>query len=123
MDARPFGASGCQMSKVGKVASLSDALHKFEEIPFPPDSNDDRLSELHARLAEYDGYVAGLIETILRGGGLPSNVAEFDENLRSRLEQIAAHGSDSSAGEAQTYLAYLQGLFDLLEMARAIATD
>lgn len=106
---------------------MSDALQCLTKmraflatLPLPDDSAHEQVSALHAELADFDGYVAGRVETLLDGGDVNTNQLQPDENLRLRLEAVATSGSPGAA-DAQNYLDYLEELHGALVFARAVA--
>ncbi len=89
------------------TGKLRVAFEKLGDRPFPDDSSDDNASQLHAELAEFDGYVAGRITTLINGGRLGRKELESDTALRSRLEVLASSDSPGSA-DAKAYLEYFR---------------
>jgi hypothetical protein len=102
-----------------KLEELARAFKIFESIPFPEDSDDDEFSQLHAELVEYDGYIAGLISTLLEGGYVSPNLLRFDYDLQARLQKIVIEGTPESSLYAKKYLNYLDALKQLLELVKA----
>lgn len=103
----------------GDLQELERAFAEFERLPLPEDSEDDDAGELHAELAEYDSYVAGLITTLLAGNPVPPDSLQFDEDLKARLEALAREGREPASSDAQKYLRYLEALREILALARA----
>jgi hypothetical protein len=97
--------------------ALEDALSAFRDVPFPRGSADEELSDAHAELAEYDGYVAGLVTTLLEGGDVSPAQLAFDDDLRQRFERAPAQE------EARRYVEYMDELRRLLDAARAYASE
>jgi hypothetical protein len=79
-----------------KVEPLRQAFEAFKGEAFPEDSSDEYASELHAELAEFDGFVAGHIITLLGGGQLIPADFKPDDGLRTRLKALAASASTGS---------------------------
>jgi hypothetical protein len=102
------------------IERLRAAFEMLGERPFPDDSENDQASQLHAELAEFDGYVAGRITTLVNGGRLSSHDLESDRDLKHRLETLAASDSPG-ATDARRYLDYFIELDALLVLGRSLA--
>jgi len=102
------------------IERLRAAFERLGERPFPDDSDNDGASQLHAELAEFDGYVAGRVTTLINGGRLSSHELESDRDLKQRLEALAASDSPG-ATDAQKYLDYFVELDALLAVGRSLA--
>jgi len=101
------------------IGRLRAAFERLAQRPFPDDSDYDDASQLHAELAEFDGYVAGRITTLLNGGRLSVREVESDLDLKERLEKLAASDSPG-ATDAQKYLAYFAEIDSLLAVGRSL---
>lgn len=99
---------------------LRVAFAKHEDWPFPDDSSDDSASQLHAELADYDGYVAGRVSTLINGGRLGKGDLKLDMSLKNRLEDLSNSDSIGSA-DARAYLEYFHQLEVLLALAKDFA--
>jgi len=99
-------------------ASLRTSLSDLKRTPFPDDSADAVASQLHAELAEYDGYVAGRITTLLAGGELTLEELGSDDRLKVEIETLAADSASSGSADARKYLEYLSTLEAALGLAR-----
>lgn len=99
---------------------LRRAFLDLMELPFPPGSRDRELSELHAELVDYDGFVAGSIWTLLDGGHPSPKNLRHDEDMEKRLARIIASGDEKRAKQAKVYADYLQALHHLLDLAREL---
>ena len=106
------------MQDAARLDGLRQAFERLSEQGFPDDSGDEQSSQLHAELAEYDGYVAGRITTLLAGGRLQDSDLKPDNDLRRRLATVA-----KSHSLGAVYLAYLDDLDSLLIMARNLARN
>ena len=82
---------------------------------FPPDSEIDEVSELHARLAEYDGYVAGIANSTLDGHH--PEVPDFDRKLLRDAKEMLERRPEA-ADELVQYIARLAVLERILELGR-----
>jgi hypothetical protein len=101
--------------------NLKISFEEFKALPFPDDSDDPNLSEIHAELAEYDGFVAGLIDSILAGAKVLPNELQIDKKLRSRLTELLNSSNTEVKNEAESYLEYLNKLEQLVQSARLVA--
>jgi hypothetical protein len=95
---------------------LKRAFDKFRSLPFPEDSENDEVSQLHAELAEYDGFVAGLVATLLQGDDMSPHL-RFDNELEDRLARIARWGGPTARADARKHLEYLGALKNLIDTA------
>lgn len=109
-----------KLSTIASIQGLRAAFEKLGDRPFPDDSDSEDASQLHAELAEFDGYVAGRITTLLSGGRLSSHELQSDKGLRQRLEALAVSDSPGAA-DAQRYLDYFAELDALLAVGRSLA--
>jgi hypothetical protein len=97
---------------------LREAFASHRALPFPPDSTtSEELSDLHAELIEYDGFVAGLVSSLLGGAPVDATKLKHDRALGTALECSAETAPERS--EAQAYLAYYRSLERLLDLAGA----
>lgn len=99
------------------LEALKRTFEGFKRLPFPVDSNDDEVSQLHTELIEYDGFVAGLVVTLLEGGYVPPHLLTFDHQLKARLEKIIKGSHSSAVADAEKYLQYLDALGRLIDIA------
>ena len=99
-------------------ASLRTSLSGLERTPFPNDSSDAVASQLHAALADYDGYVAGRIAMLLGGEKLTLEELSSEDGLRVEIETLAGDPGNSGFADAQKYLEYLSTLEAALGLAR-----
>ncbi len=100
---------------------LRGAFARLGDRPFPEDSSDDDASQLHAELADFDGYVAGRITTLINGGLLGRKDLASDATLKRRLEALANNSESAGSGDAKRYLEYFRQLEGLLELGRDLA--
>jgi hypothetical protein len=104
---------------MGKVfESLRTSLRHLERTPFPDDSSDVMASQLHAELADYDGYVAGRIATLLAGQDLALEDLNSNDELKAAIETLAAEPMNPGSIDAKKYLEYLATLETALGLAR-----
>jgi hypothetical protein len=109
-----------EYSAVGVIEKLRGAFEGLGNQPFPEDSSDDDASQLHAELANFDGYVAGRITTLINGGLLGRTELDSDTILKGRLEALANSNATGSA-DAMRYLEYFLRLEALLDLGRDLA--
>jgi hypothetical protein len=99
----------------------------FYDLPFPgwgragyaTHQESDEMGDLHASLAEYDGYIAGLVMQAVTGATRLSHPLMKDPELRERFERLAWGGSPEVAADARDYLEYLDRIDRLIEVTRA----
>lgn len=91
------------------IDAVREAFAAWKNEPFPPQATLDIDDELFGKLAEYDGYVAGLVAHVAAGSTAPFDLTPNRE-IRQRF---LASGSPSA-------LAYLDGLEDLLALAAKV---
>ena len=101
------------------IEQLRVAFRAHADRPFPSNSQDEAASELHDDLAEWAGYVAGRVVTIINCGRLSIEDLGSNEDLRNRLESLCA-SSSPGAEDARHYLEYLSELDALLCVGRKI---
>lgn len=102
-----------------KNAELLDTLFvNHRQLMVPPDATGEPLSRLHADLVEYDGFVAGIVETILQGRPRAASNLYYDEELQCRLEAVLADDGDQAllAGSYRNYLLSIKNLVDAAEI-------
>jgi hypothetical protein len=106
------------MSAHSRLELLASRMHS---LPFPSGSTDDRVSELHARLAEYDGYVAGLVERRVAGESLTQPV-QRDNKLASELATVVSNGREPATSDARRLLRYLDAVDEVVNALLQDAT-
>jgi hypothetical protein len=94
---------------------LTQAYEHYFRPPFPGSSDDEYVGDLHVELAQYAAYIASIIDYVLDEEWTGGRV-EFDHDFESRVEAAASRGGPG-AEDAQRYLARLQQLKYLLELA------
>jgi hypothetical protein len=106
-----------------RIRDLRDALRSFETLGFPEDSScEEELSEAHAELAQLDGHIVGLIQSLLAGERVPVSDLRADPELRNLLEQAAdPRNGVANARTAVAYLTHLSELERLITLARIVA--
>ncbi|MGD9589690.1 MAG: hypothetical protein AB7Q37_14885 [Pyrinomonadaceae bacterium] len=104
-----------------RIDILKRTFHEFMNVPFPDDSFDPYLSELHAELAQYDGFMAAQIKNVVSGSRVLKSELATDETLRKRLCEFLTTTSGEARHEAMIYLEYLDRLEKLVAIARNAA--
>ena len=101
------------------VALLNTLFANHRKLTVPPDGGEP-LSKLHADLVEYDGFVAGIVETILRGRQRAALDLYYDRDLQRRLEAVLAERENQNqvllAERYRNYLLSIKSLVDAAEM-------
>jgi hypothetical protein len=95
------------------LAALRSAIADFEMLPFPPVAKTERGIDVHADLAEFDGYIIGLVKSTANGANVDPSTLVMDRSLRDRVDAFAAQADQVDrkvAGEYQRYLDRLQTL-------------
>ena len=101
------------------LVAVRRAFEEFRAVPFPGGSSDAVADELHAELAEYSGWVAGLVTTLV-GGGAPRQRFLFHGDLETRLQRLVEEGDTEASADARRYLDYLRRVHKLVEQARPL---
>jgi hypothetical protein len=84
---------------------LRAALARHRTSPFPSDSTtSDELSDLHAELVEYDGFVAGLASSLLGGSPVDRAHLKHDHALGAALKRLVEAEMEPVRSEARAYL-------------------
>jgi hypothetical protein len=106
------------MPERNKMEELNEEFDHFRDLPFPCGSTDDDLDALHAELTEYDGFIAGLIMTLLACGRVSTELLTFDHELKSRIEHVSDE-RPKLADLANEYLDYLEAINRLIAVGKA----
>lgn len=110
------------MKKMLARNQLRRAFRQLRQTVFPVDSVvDDRLSELHARLALYDGHVAGVAMSVLAGSHVEPSWLVGDGGLRRDLDDAVHRYEGDARRDAEAVLSRCQLLDAVLEAARRAA--
>ncbi|HEY3379764.1 MAG TPA: hypothetical protein VGL77_19995 [Armatimonadota bacterium] len=113
----PKKGSG-EKKKRNPKRELAMAVEALMREPFPERSADDTLDQLHAELVLFDSRVGDTVMDIINGERVPREDLRADDEMRERLEALAASADANVASDARTYLAYLEGLEHLITLAR-----
>lgn len=124
---------------------LNRLINKFELLKntqFPHDTTEDELSLIHAELVEYDGYVVGLIDSLIvywkkYKGEITSKIRlgnqlefiltqkkfPYDYELEERIKKIGERSIGDSKAIVEEYLNYLFVIKDTLEEATKLLRE
>ncbi len=102
------------------LTALQELFDRFRQFPFPRGTVNGELYEIHGKLAEYDGYIAGLISSLLKNRSIPAGSLYFDTDLETKLTVIAHHGGSPAREAAKTYFNYLSKLKELINLGLEI---
>ncbi|HYF31805.1 MAG TPA: hypothetical protein VD993_11860 [Chitinophagaceae bacterium] len=100
---------------------LQEAYELFKSAPFPAnDANSDELSDIYFELADYDGHVAGLVDSLLKKRGDPKNL-KYDYELENKLNEFLkkTDPTDPDYATATEMMAYLQKISKLIAVAES----
>jgi len=101
---------------------LERPVSNMRSLGFPAGSADDLVSDLHARLAEYDGHVAGLLQRQAAGEPIATPIPRNDE-LAAELASIAKGGREPAASDARRLLQHLESVHELVNAAKCTNTE
>lgn len=96
---------------------LQLAVDALQQMPFPAGSAHEGVDELHAELAEYDGYVAGLAQRALNGERVRLHQLQRDPALRVALESLVRESAEPASHDAARLLTYLNALERVVDAA------
>ena len=100
---------------------LKGQFEIFKSIPFPLDSSDDELSEIHAELADFDGYITGLVDTLL---AYRSAIAiQYDQALEERIRSALQRKEGGDFFQVDQYLKYILVIKKLANLAQKYSTQ
>lgn len=100
------------------IADVRRQFAELQAVPFPPTSANELVDELHAELAEYDGYVAGVATTLFEDGYKPDRPFARDFALIHRIRS-AAGTATGDVGQEMTVIADYAARLDRLAAALA----
>ena len=103
------------------LAPLRLAYRAHRLLPFPRGSPNLELHAVYAELHDYDGYVAGIADTVLNGGSVEVRMLYPDIDLDVRTNAVL-HGDvpESIRERAREYAAYLDSLSTILTEVRKL---
>jgi hypothetical protein len=100
------------MVSTGADFAFQQAFGELSDLPFPPGSEIEAVAELHAELAYYDGYVAGLLLSDTPKSRIPKPDTELLGRMKSTLRQHPA------SSELTLYIEYMEKIVEVLELAK-----
>lgn len=96
---------------------LQSSFDRLKILRFPESTDDADLQDLHAELAELDGYIAGLVSSRIKGKTVKFDLNEVIAPIESLLKEAA--GSQN-----QTALSALRDYYrGLKEVAKVLARE
>ena len=107
--------------KTEEINSLRTAWEDHFERRFPSTTpgETNETHDIRTRLMTYDGYIAGLVDSLLRGDNILDDSLYYRTDLADRLKAIVNNEGDNSTGKlAKDYLNYLDALHNLVSLAR-----
>lgn len=99
-------------------AALQEARRALAAMRFPKISHDPVLQDFKVYLADYAGYIAGIVSQIRPGSGRPRYPLLGTEELRARLEALQEQGAQAAA--VHLVFEYLDQLDRVLSTARRV---
>ncbi len=93
--------------------TLKEKYRSFMSLPFPAWADDDALSDWQSKLAEVDGFVAGMVSRAIGGEKVDSSIAtEHILQLQAEFNEIhSISASDITIrDECKAYLMTLEDL-------------
>jgi hypothetical protein len=102
-----------------KKGKLYLRYKEFRNTPFPRNSFNAELHEIHAELVDYDGYVAGLVDTYLKDSNKYPKNLEYDQSLEDRVEKLREINDSELNKEIEIYLDYLRKIKAVIEEVKA----
>ena len=93
-------------------SSRALAGERLRQLPFPAAPAEEALADLHARLADYDGHVAGYLSRLQSGEikALPQEL--YDHRLEADLRGAVQAAPESA--EARALLSYFGAIAAVL---------
>lgn len=107
-------------NKTPTLQSVQEAMAAHSVRRFPADSIDDDISRVHAQLAEYDGFVVGLVFSLLRGQALNLALFKPNQQLGSDLTMMLVSKPVEANDLLKEYLAYKEELDNLLQLGMEV---
>ena len=99
-----------------KLHHLQESFALLKSMPFPSSIDDALLGDLHAELAEYDGYVVGILETVLSSG----QPGKEEVNSAPQLTKALESTQDARVVPLRDYLKQIKACLKAAEEAGLI---
>lgn len=101
-----------ESSHSGVRNELSKEFESFKRLPFPEPPDSDELYGIFTEFSEFDGHVAGLISSFLKGNVPNRSLLDVGANLELKLSSYVAN-SDEENRQLAEYRVY-KGKLDFL---------
>ncbi len=102
------------------MTNLKETYENFKGVKFPQSPINEALDDLFTNLVQYDSFIAGAIDRVLKGKPLKLNEIYFDHELEKKLKLfVLESGNDKDIKVAISYLQYLEHLRDLVKVAES----
>ena len=100
------------------MKNLKEIYEQFKEVKFPQSPTNEALGDLFTDLVQYDSFIAGAIDKLLKGKPLKPNEIYFDIELEEKLKKFVLESEDKEDKRiANLYLLYLENLRNLIKTA------
>lgn len=99
-----------------KLHHLKESFALLKSMPFPSSIDDALLGDLHAELAEYDGYVVGIMETVVSSEQPRKEEVDSAPQLTKALDAI----QDARVVPLRDYLKQIKACLKAAEEAGLI---
>ena len=100
------------------IKVLKEAFRELQIEGFPKNSMNSELSTMHSEIIEFDGYVAGIAQSIIKGSKINSTKLNFNNNFKTSLDNLLVkHKYDEELNaEISKYMKYLGKLENLINV-------
>jgi hypothetical protein len=86
------------MENLSRSGTTKDTLKKewsnFVNIPFPKSPKNNRLKKIFPEFVQWDGHVAGIVSSFLKGKKVDKKIIYIDESINIVLSSIMPKDSD-----------------------------
>lgn len=103
-----------------RLEELKQIFSDFLALPFPEGSDDETTDMLWAELVDYDAYIAGLVDRIIKGVSLENYKLYFDEKLERKLIKIVRGSNPVASRDAKRIMEYLAKIKEMVSLALKI---
>jgi hypothetical protein len=76
------------------MKDLKKEWEYFLEFPFPKFPNEEKYGDLFAELVEIDGFIAGIIQSLLKGKNTDRKLVQVNDEFNTRLDTLKPSDSD-----------------------------